>query len=789
MKKMVPTDQQEKAITQVVEESTGATLCAAAMGVGKAQPISEPVLTSLGWKPMGEIKLGDTVIGSDGLPTEVLGVFPQGEQEIVRVTLSDGSSTRTTWDHLWSVRKVGRNKSWVTMSTRQMVNEGLHLSNGQRRFSVPLVEPVEFENTGELPLDPYLVGVLLGDGGLTTNMPMLSTDQEIIDNLVLPPGVSITHAEGCNYRVLKIKGYLEELGMLGARSEEKEIPTRYLHAKSEARHALLQGLFDTDGSPVASGTGVEYGTTSKILAEQVIYLVQSMGGIATKTTKVPAYTYKGEKKEGKKFYRIYVRYPHPPFRLSRKKEKNRPYTKYPPSRKVDKVETVGREEAQCIKVAAKDSLYVTKDFIVTHNTLIAVESALRLGTEVLLIVCPLNTRTGWERTLRLQGWEHPIHRVDSKKAGKAAYEALKASEPGAYLVGREYFRRLDWDKVKPDFTVVDEVHFAQNRKTKSFEKLRSLKHGRKLALSATPFRNRFEGAWTVTRWLWPDKVDRSFWRWAAVWGKMEYDPFSRMGKKMVGESKPGAYVASLPSYIYLESDIAEPLTEVRHVELNRAQRKHYNEMENEALTWLGDNPMVATLSITQRIRLRQMTLGVPTVTWYEDPDTGERKADVTFDLDTPSAKIDALKDIIKDLDDDEPVLILLGDSERFADVVVHRLGDKAVKFTGKTPQRKREEILETFGKPGGPVYLVATVPTISEGVDGLQHVCNTVVWLSKSEDGILNEQASGRLARTGQTKPVHSYEIVAEDTYDENILSKLIQDELDRRETLRGKSD
>lgn len=450
------------------------------------------------------------------------------------------------------------------------------------------------------------------------------------------------------------------------------------------------------------------------------------------------------------------------------------------------VPTDRQEKAICQVVSEPSGSTLCAAAMGVGKTLIAVEAALRLDTEVLLIVCPLNTRTGWERTLRSQGWKHPIHRVDSRKAGKAAYEALKASEPGAYLVGREYFRQLDWAKVKPDFTVVDEVHFAQNRKTKSFEKLRSLKHGRKLALSATPFRNRFEGAWTVTRWLWPDKVDRSFWRWAAVWGKMEYDPFSRMGKKIVGESKPGAYVASLPSYIYLESEINEPLTEVRHVELNRAQRKHYREMEEEALTWLGDNPMVATLSITQRIRLRQMTLGVPTVTWYEDPDTGERKADVTFDLDTPSAKIDALKDIIKDLDDDEPVLILLGDSERFADVVVHRLGDKAVKFTGKTPQRKREEILETFGKPGGPLYLVATVPAISEGVDGLQHVCNTMVWLSKSEDGILNEQASGRLARTGQKRPVYSYEIVAEGTYDEGIMSKLIQEELERRETLRG---
>ena len=80
----------------------------------------------------------------------------------------------------------------------------------------------------------------------------------------------------------------------------------------------------------------------------------------------------------------------------------------------------------------------------TGKTLMAVETAKALGARVIVIVCPLGTRVGWERTLEAQGYRDPIRRVDSKKAGKEAWELLVKGEPGAYIVGREYFRRLEW---------------------------------------------------------------------------------------------------------------------------------------------------------------------------------------------------------------------------------------------------------------------------------------------------------------------------------------------------------
>lgn len=138
-------------------------------GAGKQQPISEPVLTNIGWQPIGTIEVGDHVIGSNGLPTEVTGVFPQEERKTYLVTMSDGSSTRCGPDHLWTVgfwKKTGANSDYCydTFSTKDLLKKGLRRGTG-KKFSIPIVEPVVFADVGKfLPIDPYTLGIILGDG-------------------------------------------------------------------------------------------------------------------------------------------------------------------------------------------------------------------------------------------------------------------------------------------------------------------------------------------------------------------------------------------------------------------------------------------------------------------------------------------------------------------------------------------------------------------------------------------------------------------------------------------------
>ncbi len=233
------------------------------------------------------------------------------------------------------------------------------------------------------------------------------------------------------------------------------------------------------------------------------------------------------------------------------------------------------------------------------------------------------------------------------------------------------------------------------------------------------------------------------------------------------------YVTKLPCYVEFPTKVGEAVTETRYVDLTPAQRKMYEQMEADSLAWLRDNPLVAELPVVQRIRLRQMTLG--TVTFDDEGGIG-------FDLDCKSSKLDALREILADLED-EPVLILT-DSQRFAEVVVHRLGDKAREWSGKVSHADREKLITDFGKNFR--WLVATIPSLAEGIDGLQQVCANVVWLSKSENMTLNHQALGRLVRTGQQRQVTSYEIVARETLDEGVLSRLIENQLEMAKSLRG---
>jgi hypothetical protein len=146
-------------------------------------------------------------------------------------------------------------------------------------------------------------------------------------------------------------------------------------------------------------------------------------------------------------------------------------------------------------------------------------------------------------------------------------------------------------------------------------------------------------------------------------------------------------------------------------------------------------------------------------------------ANVIFRPNATSSKIDALKDIIRDLPDDEPLLVYVH-SKRFVEPVVHQLGRTAVPWTGDVPLATRMKLIDKLGKPDGPRIIVAVIAAISEGTDGLQAVCANEVWLSEEDNNILNQQAKGRLVRTGQTRPVNRWYIRARGTIDYGVYRK-----------------
>ncbi len=107
---------------------------------GRAQPIFTKVLTPDGFRPIGDLQVGDLVIGSNGEPTPVLGVYPQGEKDIYRVTAQDGSSTLCCGEHLWTVRTAAdrrRDKPWRVLETQEMIGN-LRAAHA-RRYELPML--------------------------------------------------------------------------------------------------------------------------------------------------------------------------------------------------------------------------------------------------------------------------------------------------------------------------------------------------------------------------------------------------------------------------------------------------------------------------------------------------------------------------------------------------------------------------------------------------------------------------------------------------------------------------
>ncbi|MEV0370638.1 LAGLIDADG family homing endonuclease [Streptomyces sp. NPDC050636] len=358
---------------------------------GKAQPLDALVATPLGWTPMGQLQPGAEVIGSGGQTTIVTAVHDRGMLPIYRVTTSDGASTEVAGDHLWRVwttrdrhrQKNGRRVSHLgRVITTDEIRE--RLTHGEV-MHLPMVGPVHYApNRVDLPIGPYLLGLLLGDGGMTPVSAVLfaSGDEELHDAVeaALPPSDRLKRAaDGVCARITggSTLAHLKSLGLHGKRSEEKFIPTQYLRANTQDRLALLRGLMDTDGGMERAAS--TYSTSSPALAADLRELVESLGGTASTRTKATWYRRPdGERREGLVSHRLRVRLPQGecPFALQRKVEqwqRTRPSFTTGPIRTVAEVTFIGHKEARCIEVAADDHLYVTEHFLVTHNSYVAAQ--------------------------------------------------------------------------------------------------------------------------------------------------------------------------------------------------------------------------------------------------------------------------------------------------------------------------------------------------------------------------------------------------------------------------------
>lgn len=268
-----------------------------------ALDVATPILTVDGWKTMGTIESGDQVFHPDGHPVEVVAATPVfNHRACFEVTTTDGRSVVCDADHLWTVydrrRNGGRNPE--TLSTKDLLARGVarNQSGGKFAFRLPRQHAI-ISKPADLPIDPYLLGLWLGDGSATK--PEISCGQEDLDELTkqLPAVITGVRPNGPNawYVSFRISHshardgsafptVCRDLGIW--EKDDKHIPELYLTAGTEQRLALLQGLCDTDGSIDANSGLVRFASSRRRLADQVLYLARSLGFRATIRVQKPA---------------------------------------------------------------------------------------------------------------------------------------------------------------------------------------------------------------------------------------------------------------------------------------------------------------------------------------------------------------------------------------------------------------------------------------------------------------------------------------------------------------------
>ena len=350
-------------------------------GAGKAQPVDCRIKTPFGWSRMGDMKVGDLVETPSGRYGRVDGIFPQGKIPVYKITFSDGRSTEACGDHIWKTWSKNGSWKWQNKTTSELIS---HIDGTpSRRSYVPLIENISAPDIN-LPIDPRVMGILLGDGHLT-GLSISSNDSEIIEYVRenLPDDYNIVHSSDYDYRISRGRGkkghdcrlrqVLCFYGLNKTKAETKFIPQDFKNGSLQQRLDLLSGLIDTDGTVGKHGE-ISFTTVSKRLCDDFCEVVRSIGGIAKVTERVPSYTYKGEKKQGRPAFTIRVRYKNPRalVRLTRKRKNLSLNYQYANSLRLEilSIEPVGYKEAQCISIDDQDHLYITDDYVVTHNTTI-----------------------------------------------------------------------------------------------------------------------------------------------------------------------------------------------------------------------------------------------------------------------------------------------------------------------------------------------------------------------------------------------------------------------------------
>lgn len=799
-----------------VTNGTG-VLLADEMGLGKAQPLDAKILTPGGWKRMGDMRVGDVVVDEYGREVKVTGVFPQGEKDVFRVSFSDGSGTECCEEHLWRVNtacRKNRGDEPLVLPLREIVRLGLTKSNGKNglrnNWYIPMVGPMEFSRSGDLDVvPPYVMGILLGDGGLSCKrLGFSSADQEILDKALslMPSGWKFrkTNSDygyelclpGAN-QTNPVHALFRRYGLKGKMTYEKHIPESYLFSPSKDRLELLRGLMDTDGTVGVTERGnvAQFCTTSEHLRDGMVFLCRSLGGVAHVSSKVPFYRDEtGRKVICRKAWIVTVSLPSGvrPFGLKRKdgvypNERK----KYAPTRAMVSVVRVGRKPCQCISVDSESGLYVTDDFIVTHNTIQAMATAIFLKhvgrAKNALIVTPASLKFNWpleiekftdEKYVVVDGT--PEERIAQWLRMDVFFYVVNAELLLEDLFGGREFKESDDDtpaqkarklaqKAKAetrqrvlsgvrgrtwDFVAVDEAQMLKHHSSRRTKNVKALNARFRMALTGTPMDGRLEELHSIMGFVAPGLLcskTRFFQRYVEtdLWGKVT--GYKRLGE--VSKKIQPFFLRRLKRDVL--KDLPDKIYENRLVSLTPKESKIYSKLaENGHEATEDAEAIVAIIRCKQFCNLPRMV----------DEECEE------------SSKMDSFKEVIEEVvvQSGHKVLVFTQYKEML-DVLAKELSEMGVKFLridGGTPKDRRAEMQREFNEDKTIDAMIGT-EAMSTGLNFT--AADYVLNYDDNWSPAIMAQREDRAHRIGQRNVVTVVNFICKSTVEERIRSVIYQ--------------
>lgn len=754
-------------------------------GLGKAQPLTTKIITPTGYTLLGDIKVGDKIFHPFNGVQTVERVYEQGMKKMFRVTFTDKTSTYCCDEHLWSVTMGGSSKI-RTLSLAEMMRFDIHSASVKKeyRWGIPVTNGVEYEFRG-IDLDPYLLGLLLGDGGLSRGVGFTTADPEIFEYVKLPKDYIFykRKSENITYHIIHkdkigisggeniVKNILRKYGLTKTHSDTKFIPKDYLYNTKEIRLEVLRGLLDTDGY-ISKGCGhISYSTVSRQLADDVKQLVWSLGGIVRERSRIGRYRRHGRIIECKRSYRLSIMLPQEiiPFKLKRKVERINQNRKYLPKRKIKSIEYVGEAPMRCIKVSEPDGLYMCDDWIVTHNTGQSICTCEILGCFPVLVICPASVKYNWKKEWARWNPDRTVGVVDPK-----AMKRKKNPEPdpwGCDVVVINYDllsgQKNERGEIKPRYRelmkrmwggcVIDEIHFLKNDKAiRSRMAKRVCRNIPNVwGLTGTLTQNRpadLIGPYTVLRRFVEIFGDSLSFKFRYCDAKKTVFGFDWGGASNLEELYE---LLRMAGYIRRNKrDVLEELPPLvnEYVDVPLTNEKEYRQAEEDLTKYLKDSgedekaqSAINAQFLVQLNVLRQLCI---------------------------EGKMAFIKRYISDwlASNESESLVVFGIHQAPLQELADTFECPVIKG-GVTPA-KRQEIVERFSRREFRV-LICNIQAAGTGLDGLQSVCSNMAFVEYPDRYTDIEQTVSRLERMGQSLPVTVTYLMAPGTIDEDYRGML----------------